>query len=50
VDKGIKKGLIIERSGPRMIPAALGGRFHEAFATSAGHQVGHQVSEEGMVV
>jgi hypothetical protein len=39
VDKGIKKGRISERSGPRVIPAALGGRFHERLATSAGHQV-----------
>jgi hypothetical protein len=49
-DKGIKKGQISERSGPRGMPAALGGRFHEALASSAGHQVGHQVWEEGMVV
>ena len=46
VDKGIKKGRISERSGPRGIPAALGGRLHEAFATSAGHQVW----EEGMIL
>ena len=50
MNKGIKKGRISERSGPRGIPAALGGRFHEAFATSAGHQVGHQVWEEGMIL
>jgi hypothetical protein len=44
-DKGIKKGRIGERSGPRGIPAALGGGFHEAFATSARNQVW----KEGMV-
>jgi len=45
VDKGIKKGRISERSGPRGMPAALGGGFYEALATSAGHQVW----KEGMV-
>src|SRR5215213_5299267 len=39
VNKGKKKGRISERSGPRVLPAALGGRIHEALATSAGHQV-----------
>src|SRR5215211_776741 len=46
VNKGIKKGRISERSGPRGIPVALGRGFHEALATS----VGHQVWEEGMVL
>jgi hypothetical protein len=46
VDKGIKKGRISERSGPRMTPAALGGGFHEALATAAAYQVW----EEEMVV
>src|SRR5687767_1970666 len=45
-DKGTKKGRIGERSGPRGMPAALGRGFHEALATSAGHQLW----EEGMVV
>jgi hypothetical protein len=44
--KGIKKGRISERFGPWVISAALGGGFHEAFATSAGHQGW----EEGMAV
>jgi hypothetical protein len=34
VDKGIKKGRISERFGPWVIPAALGGRVHEALARS----------------
>jgi hypothetical protein len=46
VNKGIKKGRISERSGPSVIPAALGRGFDEALAISAGHQVW----EEGVVV